>query len=432
MYELAKHPASEHELHADIDPHRRSASGLSDIILGGQDGLVNVLGVILGVAAATHDPRVILVAGLAATFAESVSMGAVAYTSTLADADYFDSEKERELRHIEQAPRLEREEVRQIYADKGFNGALLDQIVDTITTNPEVWVAVMMAEEHQLAPVDRKTAFRAAWIVTSTTETQDFNQENLNRGWTLYVSSDPSQTKRVLEFQKKAQTLDWKKAAPERDLRIRRLQNTNRLLKNYEVVIPFAELIEFPAATARARRDLSRFMQTVALCTLMHQYQREAKQEGELTYLEATLDDYRAAFEIMAPIIAGTLSDLSERSKRVLRVAVHLRDSTAGEDKSAADVDFGVRDLQAHADEMNLDLRNSQDLRRVLKVLTAQEYIIITEGAEQRGGGKAKRYALASSSLSLNEDGELVGLADALMGITTPEELRHAVEAAHV
>lgn len=165
MYELAKHPASEHELHFDIDPHRRSVSGLSDIILGGQDGLVNVLGVILGVAAATHDPRVVLVAGLAATFAESVSMGAVAYTSTLADADYYDSEKEREMRHIEQAPRLERAEIRQIYMDKGFGGALLDQIVDTITANPDVWVAVMMAEEHQLTPVDRRQAWKAALVV---------------------------------------------------------------------------------------------------------------------------------------------------------------------------------------------------------------------------------------------------------------------------
>ncbi len=51
------------------DPHRQ-ASALSDIILGGQDGLVNVLGVILGVAAATSDQYIVLVAGLAATFAE--------------------------------------------------------------------------------------------------------------------------------------------------------------------------------------------------------------------------------------------------------------------------------------------------------------------------------------------------------------------------
>src|SRR5512134_3619712 len=92
------------------DPHRQ-ASALSDIILGGQDGLVNVLGVVLGVAAATSDPHIVLVAGLAATFAESVSMGAVAYTSTMADADFYESEREREHRHIREMPHLERDEI---------------------------------------------------------------------------------------------------------------------------------------------------------------------------------------------------------------------------------------------------------------------------------------------------------------------------------
>jgi VIT1/CCC1 family predicted Fe2+/Mn2+ transporter len=156
---------AEHELHYHADPHRRQVSGLSDIILGGQDGLVNVLGVILGVAAATNDPRIVVVAGLAATFAESVSMGAVAYTSTLADADYYDSEKEREHRHIEQAPQLEKQEIQQIYSEKGFKGELLDRIVDTITANRDVWVAVMMSEEHQLSPTDRHKAWKVALVV---------------------------------------------------------------------------------------------------------------------------------------------------------------------------------------------------------------------------------------------------------------------------
>jgi predicted membrane protein (TIGR00267 family) len=150
--------------HTFGDPHKR-ASALSDVILGGQDGLVNVLGVILGVAAATNDPRIVIVAGMAATFAESVSMGAVAYTSTLADADFFESEREREYRHIQEVPSLERQEIREIYADKGFHGDLLERIVDTITANKDVWVAVMMAEEHQLSPVNRRTAFRSAMIV---------------------------------------------------------------------------------------------------------------------------------------------------------------------------------------------------------------------------------------------------------------------------
>lgn len=150
--------------HNRKDPHQQ-ASALSDIILGGQDGLVNVLGVILGVAAATGDTYVIMVAGLAATFAESVSMAAVAYTSTLADADYYESEREREYRHIQEVPNLETEEIRSIYADKGFSGELLGRIVDTITANPDVWVAVMMSEELQLRPVDRGTALRSAIIV---------------------------------------------------------------------------------------------------------------------------------------------------------------------------------------------------------------------------------------------------------------------------
>jgi VIT1/CCC1 family predicted Fe2+/Mn2+ transporter len=156
--------ASDLDHHTRHDPHRR-ASALSDIILGGQDGLVNVLGVILGVAAATADTHIVLVAGLAATFAESVSMGAVAYTSTLADADFFESERAREYRHVKAVPDLEADEIRQIYKSKGFAGELLERIVHTITANPDVWVAVMMAEEHQLAPVDRRTALRSAVVV---------------------------------------------------------------------------------------------------------------------------------------------------------------------------------------------------------------------------------------------------------------------------
>jgi predicted membrane protein (TIGR00267 family) len=157
-------PYQEQIHHTHGDPHR-GASALSDVILGGQDGLVNVLGVILGVAAATGDPYIVLVAGLAATFAESVSMGAVAYTSTLADADFYQSEREREYRHITEVPNLETQEIREIYAKKGFEGDLLERIVETITADKDVWVAVMMAEEHQLMPKNRRVALRSAIIV---------------------------------------------------------------------------------------------------------------------------------------------------------------------------------------------------------------------------------------------------------------------------
>jgi len=151
-------------LHDRQDPHHGEFR-LSDVILGGQDGLVNVLGVILGVAAATADSRIVIAAGMAATFAESISMGAVAYTSTLAQNDLYHSEKEREYRHIHLAPDVEAEEIRGIYRNKGFEGETLEKIVDVITSNPDVWVNVMMAEEFQMSPPEKSRALRSALIV---------------------------------------------------------------------------------------------------------------------------------------------------------------------------------------------------------------------------------------------------------------------------
>src|SRR5512134_1545561 len=151
-------------MHDHHDPHRHE-SRLSDVILGGQDGLVNVLGVILGVAAATQDARIVIAAGLAATFAESISMGAVAYTSTLAEDDLYHSEKEREYRHIRLAPDVEVEEIRDIYRKRGFEGETLEKIVDVITSNQDVWVDVMMSEEFQMTPPEKTMALRSALIV---------------------------------------------------------------------------------------------------------------------------------------------------------------------------------------------------------------------------------------------------------------------------
>ena len=152
------------EYHTRLDPHG-AAAGLSDVILGGQDGLVNVVGVILGVAAASNDPRIVLAAGLATALAESVSMAAVAYTSTQARRAHHESEMAREHRHIRQVPELEREEIREIYRRKGSEGPLLESIVATITSNPDVWVAVMMAEEHRLPEVPAHDALRSAAVV---------------------------------------------------------------------------------------------------------------------------------------------------------------------------------------------------------------------------------------------------------------------------
>jgi len=124
-----------------------------------------VLGVILGVASATSEVRIVLAAGIAAALAESVSMAAVAYTSRRADHAFYESEVARERRHIETVPELEAEEIRALYRQKGFDGEMLEKIVATITANKDVWLAVMVAEELRLQPPERRPPLRAAVIV---------------------------------------------------------------------------------------------------------------------------------------------------------------------------------------------------------------------------------------------------------------------------
>jgi vacuolar iron transporter family protein len=120
---------------------------------------------VLGVVTATRSARVVLAAGLAAALSESISMAAVAYTSTVVKGDIFRSERAREYRHIAAIPEQERDEIRDLYAKKGFSGELLERIVATITSNRDVWVAVMMAEEHKLEDVDRRKSLLSAIIV---------------------------------------------------------------------------------------------------------------------------------------------------------------------------------------------------------------------------------------------------------------------------
>src|SRR3989344_5832010 len=147
--------------------HKATSAGynLRDIILGGQDGLVNVLGVILAVATAVSDVRVVLIAGLAATFAESISMAAVAYTSTKAARDFYKAELRREKREMKDMPDMERKEIRMIYARKGFSGALLNSIVKKITSNKRLWLKTMMEEELHLYPDEYNHPAKDAIIV---------------------------------------------------------------------------------------------------------------------------------------------------------------------------------------------------------------------------------------------------------------------------
>lgn len=160
----------EHE-HSTEAIHNRLAAGprhnyLRDWIYGGIDGSVTTFAVVSGVAGAQLSPWIILTLGFANLFADGFSMAASNFLGTKAEHDDWHRLEAIEHRHIDMEPEGEREEVRQIFQLKGFEGDDLHQMVELVTANRTRWVRTMLTEEYGLPH-----EVRSPWIAALSTFT---------------------------------------------------------------------------------------------------------------------------------------------------------------------------------------------------------------------------------------------------------------------
>jgi vacuolar iron transporter family protein len=127
---------------------------LKDFIYGAVDGAVTTFAVVAGVAGAGLSASVIIILGFANLLADGFSMAISNYLGTRAENQFREKARQRELDEILKYPQGEAEEIRQIYARKGFDGALLEDVVAVITADNKRWVDTMMQEEHGMALED--------------------------------------------------------------------------------------------------------------------------------------------------------------------------------------------------------------------------------------------------------------------------------------
>ena len=146
----------EHSHHPDAIRRRLAQavrhSYLGDAVLGGIDGCVTTFAVISAAVGGGFSSVVIIVLGLANLLADGLSMAVGNYQARQTEAAAVDQARRREARHIAQAPEGEREEIRQIFARKGFQGETLERVVDVITQDHDVWIDTMLKEEIGVHP----------------------------------------------------------------------------------------------------------------------------------------------------------------------------------------------------------------------------------------------------------------------------------------
>jgi len=134
---------------------------LRDFVYGGIDGAVTTFAVVAGTIGANLATRIVLILGAANLIADGFSMAASNFLGTRAERDDYRRLEEIEVRHVETAPDGEREEIRQIYAAKGFDGADLERAVELVTADRERWIRTMLTEEYGL-PKEIRSEWRAA------------------------------------------------------------------------------------------------------------------------------------------------------------------------------------------------------------------------------------------------------------------------------
>lgn len=123
------------------------SSYLGDFIYGAIDGTVTTFAVVAGAAGAGLGPAVVIILGVSNLIADGFSMAVSNYLGSRAEEDRRTQSEVEERRHIRLLPEGEREEVRQLFAAKGFAGDDLERAVEVITSDEDRWVETMMRDE---------------------------------------------------------------------------------------------------------------------------------------------------------------------------------------------------------------------------------------------------------------------------------------------
>jgi VIT1/CCC1 family predicted Fe2+/Mn2+ transporter len=134
--------------------HRGLGGGgnLRAAVFGVNDGLVSNASLILGVAGATSDLKVVVLSGVAGMAAGAFAMAAGEYVSIQSQRELYEYQIALERDELKQYPEAEAQELALIYAAKGLPPKQADRLAKRLVADPQSALDTLAREELGLNP----------------------------------------------------------------------------------------------------------------------------------------------------------------------------------------------------------------------------------------------------------------------------------------
>lgn len=210
-----------------------------------------------------------------------------------------------------------------------------------------------------------------AGFITTTTEAV-IHSENETRNISIYPDESTAQTEKTFEIT----DAKYRGIVGLTKNELKPWRNVQRVLKPYDVLIPFVEELRtaFPKKPVRVRRDYGKLLALIAVIALLHQKQREINKVGETEYVVATLVDFHVAKVLLEETLQKTIYAIPPKSLEIIDAV------------KALPGDVSVRDV---ANKLDWDY---DTVKKWFDPAYQKGFFVRTE---EHKGSKAARYKLA-------------------------------------
>jgi len=185
-----------------------------------------------------------------------------------------------------------------------INGATALHFLKTFVTEGRASLGTVVKVRGELQPLEIQKDTQGIVLITTTTK-QNIDEETANRGFVIEIDTPPELVRQILTQKQKLKTPDFKI-----------LQTLFKLLEPASVEIPYIQSLaeNFAYDKPRRLRDFDKVVALIKAHALLYQFQRHRNEKGEII---ATLDDYKAIYEL-SNIIIPSFSELTPKQQEFL------------------------------------------------------------------------------------------------------------------